>query len=94
MAELKEKIDAEPLKVERIFEQPSDAVSFFCDVAQVLSTGNEVILQFYETTPGPPDHNGKIAKVRSRLRATVTLNLPHAATIGKLLIEKTEVQKK
>ncbi len=76
--------------IERIFEQPPDAVSFYCDMGQVLFTGSEIVLQFYEVIPGPPGPGGEITKVRSRLRATVTLSKPHARNIGKLLLERTE----
>jgi len=47
--------------INRIFEQPPDAVSFYSDVAQVLGTGLEVVMQFYETIPGTPGPGGKIA---------------------------------
>jgi len=79
---------------ERIFDQPSDAISFYCDISQIIATTNEVVVQFYETIPGPPDPDGKIPRVRSRLRSTVTFSLPHASNIGKHLIEKTKKQKK
>jgi hypothetical protein len=82
------------VEVERSFEQPSDAISFFSDSGQVLYTGNEVVLQFYETIPGPPAPDGSIKNVRSKLRATVTLSLSHARNIGKLLVEKAkEIEK-
>ncbi|OGP82502.1 MAG: hypothetical protein A2V87_10740 [Deltaproteobacteria bacterium RBG_16_58_17] len=74
----------------RLFEQPSDSISFYADFGQVLHTENEIILQFYETIPGPPDPEGVISNVRSRLRATITLSLPHARNVGKLLVERTK----
>lgn len=80
--------------VDRIFEQPPDAVSFYSDIAQVVSTGNEVVLQFYETIPGPPEKEGQISRVRSRLRATITVSLQHAKNIGKLIMERTGEGKK
>jgi len=80
------------IQAERFFEQPPDAISFFSDLAQVAHTGNEIVLQFYETIPGPPGPEGRITKVRSRLRATITVGLTHAQTIGKLLTEKGEVK--
>jgi len=76
--------------IDRVFEQPPDAVSFYCDMAQVFATGNEIVLQFYESIPGPPGVTGNIGKVRTRLRATITLSVPHAANIGKLLVERTK----
>jgi len=76
-----------PLQINRIFEQPEGAISCYSDMAQVLGTGNEVVLQFYETIPGPPGPGGNIQMVRSRLRATITISLPHAANIGDLLIK-------
>lgn len=94
MPEEKKNKEEAPLKAERIFEQPNDAISFYCDIGQVLATGNEIVLQFYETIPGPPGSDGKITRVRSRLRATVMLSLPHAANIGKHLIKKTKGPKK
>jgi len=61
-------------------------------MTQILSTGNEIILQFYETIPGPPGPEGQITQVRTRLKATITIGLTHAQTIGKLLTEKGEVK--
>jgi hypothetical protein len=78
------------IQVVRLFEQPPDAISFYADLGQVLHTGNEIVIQFYETIPGPPDPAGIIKNVRSRLRATITLSPPHARNIGKLLVEKTK----
>jgi hypothetical protein len=80
------------LEVERSFEQSPDAISFYCDFAQVVSTGNEVVMQLYETIPGVPDRDGKITKVVSRLKATITISVPHAQNFGKVLIEKTKVE--
>jgi hypothetical protein len=77
---------ATPLQISRIFEQPEGAISCYSDTAQVIGTGNEVVLQFYETIPGAPGPGGQIPMVRSRLRATITISLPHAANIGNLLI--------
>jgi hypothetical protein len=85
---------AAPVMIERIFEQPPDAISFYCDLGQVFSTGNEVVVQFYEAIPGPPSPQGNITRVRTRLRATVTFSTPHAKNIGKTLIERTEEVKK
>jgi hypothetical protein len=77
------------LQIERIFEQPPDAISFYAEMAQVIQTGHEVVLQFYETVPGPPaGPGGNIIKVRSRLRATLTLSFSHAQNLGKMLVEK------
>jgi hypothetical protein len=78
------------LQIERIFEQPPDAVSFYCDMAQFFSTGNEIVMQFYEVIPGPPGPGGDITKVRTRLRATVTFSIPHARNIGNLLLQRGE----
>jgi hypothetical protein len=63
--------------IERNFEQSPNAISFYCDISQVVTTGNEIVIQLYETIPAPPGSDGKITKV-VRLRATVTLSLPHA----------------
>ena len=82
------------VELERFFEQPLDAISFYADYGQVLHTGNEIIMQFYETIPGPPGPGGHVKNVRSRLRATITVSLSHARNIGKLLVEKAkEVEK-
>lgn len=75
-------------KALRVFEQPSDAVSFYSDLAQVLATAEEIVLQFYETIPEAPE-GGKVDKVRTRLRATVTLSRSHARRIGQLLLKRT-----
>jgi hypothetical protein len=80
------------IQTERFFEQLPDAISFFTDFAQIAHTGNEIVIQFYETIPGPPGPEGHITKVRTRLRATITIGVAHAKTIGKLLIEKGEVK--
>jgi uncharacterized protein DUF3467 len=78
---------AEPqgLQITRVFEQPADAVSVYADFAQILGTGSEVIMQFYETIPDVPGPSGQIQSVRSRLRATVIVAPPHARSIANLL---------
>ena len=76
--------DAEGLKLPRLYEQPPDAISFYSDMTQVSNTGQEVLLQFYETIPGAPGPDG-ITQVRSRLRATVIISLHHAANLENLL---------
>jgi len=78
------------LTIERYFEQSPNAISFYCDFGQVISTGQEVVMQLYETIPGPPSRDGKITKVLTRLRATVTFSRLHARNIGKLLVERTK----
>ena len=78
----------EVIQIQRIYEQPSDLVSFYCDMTQIISTGNEIIMQFYEAIPGPPGPEGKITHMRNRLRSTVTISFPHARNIGKLLVER------
>ena len=89
MAEEKRIIGESRIRLERFFEQPPDAISCYSDFAQVIHTGNEILLQFYETIPGPPAAGGSnLSKVRSRLRATITISIAHAQNIGKLLIEK------
>jgi len=80
-------------QIERTFEQPSDAISFYCDFAQVIATENEVVLQLYETILGVPDPGGKITKAVSRLRASVTFSVAHAQTVGKVFVERTKVEK-
>ena len=90
--DVEEKVPA-ALIIERYFEQSPNAVSFYSDFAQILSTGHEVVMQLYETIPSPPGRDGKITKVVTRLRATVTLSLPHARNFGQLLIERTKETK-
>jgi hypothetical protein len=75
----------EGMQVVRTFEQPADAVVAYADFAQVLGTGSEVILQFYETIPDVPGPTGQIQGVRSRLRATVIVSPGHARSIASLL---------
>ena len=79
------------LELQRIYEQPQEAISFYCDLGQILHTGSEIVMQFYETIPGTPDPGGNIKKVRTCLRATITVSFPHAQNIGKLLIKKVKV---
>ena len=79
-----------PKMVTRVLEQPADAVSLYSDFAQVMGTGHEVMLQFYETIPGTPGPEGAPEVVRSRLRVTVALSRAHAANIGKLLLQQSE----
>jgi len=81
-------------QIERYFEQSPAAISFYCDFAQVLGTGNEVVMQFYETIPGTPDREGKITKILSRLKATITFSPLHAQNFGKVLVARTEEGKK
>ncbi len=78
----------EKLKVTRVFEQPEDAISFFSDYAQIINTEKEIVMQFYESIPGPPSPDSQIKNVKTRLKATITVGLPHAETIGKLLLKK------
>lgn len=94
MAEEKQKQKEKPVTAERIYEQPPDAISFYSEIGQVFATENEVVLQFYETIPGPPGPGGRITTARSRLKATVTLSLKHAANMGKLLTQKTKEKQK
>lgn len=77
----------------RVFEQPPDAMVCYADFAQIVSTGHEVILQFYESIPGPPSApGGKVQTVRTRLRASVIVSLAHARNIGQNLL--TQVSEK
>lgn len=76
-------------EVSRIFEQGPEAISLYSDFAQIIGTGHEVVLQFYETIPGTPGPGGQIQRVRSRLRATIVVSMAHAANIGRLLIKQS-----
>jgi hypothetical protein len=80
-------------QIERYFEQPPDAISFYCDFAQVIATGAEIVLQFYETIPGAPGRDGTINKAVSRLKATITFSIPHARNFGKILVERMQEKK-
>lgn len=78
-----------PLQITREYVQPDDAISFFAEQGQVFRTGNEIILQLYETIPGPPaGKGGVIEKVRTRLRATVTLSPAHARNLAELILKR------
>lgn len=79
-------------QITRVFEQPPDAISLYSDFAQIVGTGHEVVLQFYETIPGAPGAGGEIQIVRTRLRATIIVSKPHAANIGNLLIKHSSVE--
>lgn len=94
MPEEKKKKKEVPATIERVFEQPPDSISFYCEMGQVFATENEIVVQFYEMIPGPPGPEGNITRVRTSLRATVTFSIPHAANIGKTLVEKTKELKK
>jgi len=88
MAEIKDAPKQAPFEAERLFEQPHEAISFYSDYAQVIHTGPEVVVQFYETIPGNPVPLGQIPKVTTRLRATIMLSVPHAKNLGTLLMER------
>ena len=79
-------------QISRVFEQPPDALSFYSDFAQVIGTGSEVLLQFYETIPGTPGPGGQIQMVRTRLRATITVSKAHASNIGSLLLKQIQAE--
>ena len=78
------------ITAKRVMEQPPDALVMFSDYAHILSTGNEVILQFYETTPKAPDDEGVIREVTSRLRVTVVLSPAHALNVVKTMQQQLE----
>ena len=78
------------MQVNRVFEQPPDAISLYSDFAQIIGTGHEVVLQFYETIPGTPGPGGQVQMARTRLRATITVSMAHASNIGRLLIKHSE----
>ena len=80
------------MQASRVYEQPPDAISLYSDIVQILATGHEVVLQFYETIPGPPGPGGQIQMVRTRLRATITVSMAHASNIGNLLLKQIQVQ--
>lgn len=78
----------EGIEAQRIFEQPADAVSFYCDFAQIIGSENEVLMQFYETIPGTPEPDGHVRIAKTRLRATVMVSRAQAGKIGQLLLER------
>lgn len=82
----------QPAQVNRIFEQHTDAISLYSDFAQIVGTGHEVLLQFYETIPGVPGAGGRVEIVTTRLRATITVSKAHAENIGRLLLEQSQRQ--
>lgn len=75
------------MDVNRVFEELAGAVSFYSDYVQVISTGEEVIVQFYDTIPGPPAAPGSAVMVRTRLRTTITLSFAHAGRLANLLAQ-------
>lgn len=77
----------ERAQAQRIFEQPADAISFYSDFTQVLASGEEVLLQLYETIPGPPEPEGRVQVFKTRLRATVMVSRPNARRIAELLLK-------
>ncbi len=77
-------------QVNRLFEQGSDTISFYSDMVQVMNTGHEVVLQFYETIPGLPGPGGKIQAVRTRLRSTIMVSHAHARIIGDTLLKQSK----
>ena len=79
-------------QVRRVFEQPSDALSIYSDLAQIVGTANEIILQFYESIPGIPGQSGGPEEMTTRLKVTVVMSMAHAATLGKLLMERIPEQ--
>jgi hypothetical protein len=90
-------MSAEPLgkAVERQFEQPLDAVSCYSDLTQTVVTDHEVILQFYEAIPGPPQPpHGEPNAVRMRLRATIVLNKTHAEKLARNLTQAASSEPK
>jgi hypothetical protein len=82
----------EGVQIRREFEQPADAISFYSDLTQVIGSANEILMQFYETIPGPPGSDGQAQTVKTRLRATVMVSRPHAGQIAQLLLEHVEVE--
>jgi hypothetical protein len=80
------------VQIRREFEQPADAISFYSDLTQVIGAANEILIQFYETIPGPPGDDDQAQTVKTRLRATVIVSRPHAEQIAQLLLKHIEVE--
>ena len=89
---MEENILKVPQSAQRIFEQGPDSISFYCDLTQIINTGHEIVIQFYETIPGSPSVVGAIQSVRSRLRTTVTVSPAHAKNIGNNLLQQIQIE--
>jgi predicted RecB family endonuclease len=72
---------------QRVYEQPPDALVCYSDMAQLTASEHEVIVQFYESIPGPPHAGGGPQSVRTRLRATIIVSKSHAAKIAAGLLQ-------
>lgn len=69
----------------RSFVHREDAISFYSDYIQVIAPKEEIILNVYETIPGPPSPSGGIESAESRLRATIVMSKARAQRLGELL---------
>ncbi len=83
-------VQVQGVQLRREFEQPADAISFYCDFTQIIGAANEILVQFYETIPGPPGADGQAQTVKTRLRATVMVSRPQAERIGQLLLKQVQ----
>ena len=89
---MKEDTSKPKQRANRVFEQGPDAISLYSDLAEVINTGHEVVIQFYETIPGPPEGpKGTVQVVKSHLRATITISKAHALNLGNLLLRQPEI---
>ena len=85
-------LEGDESQVQRLFEQPSDALSIYSDFAQVVGTANEIILQFYESIPGIPGPSGSPEEVTTRLKATIVMSMAHAGNLGRILMQRIPEQ--
>jgi hypothetical protein len=74
-----------PQDIDRKFVQPENAISFYGDFTQVLSTAEEVIFSMYETIPGVPGADGKVQGAITRLRATIVMSHGAAARLAEIV---------
>ena len=80
------------ISIKRVFGVSQNAVSFYSEHAQIMNTGNEVMIQFYEMIPSPPPITGAIAEASTNLRATITVSFNHARQIGELLLKHIDIR--
>ena len=76
------------IEIQRLYEQSPDALSMYSEIAHIVGTRNEVIIQFYETIPGIPGPSGAAETMTTRLKATITMSFAHAANLGRILLER------
>jgi hypothetical protein len=76
-------------QIRRSFELAPDAISFYSDYVSLSRTGNESVLQFYETLPGVVGQTGRPETATTRLRASIIMSPAQAEKLREVL-ERTE----